>query len=57
MWGFAPRPTKNFLGRKFLDFKELVGNVLFEFLTLCAALARVRRLRGALPTGFGAMLH
>jgi hypothetical protein len=27
MWGFAPRPTKNFLGRKFLDFKELMGNI------------------------------
>jgi len=26
-WGFAPNPTKNFLERKFLDFKELKQNI------------------------------
>jgi hypothetical protein len=25
-WGFAPHPTKNFLLRKFPDFKELYKN-------------------------------
>jgi hypothetical protein len=40
-----------------LDFKELVGNILFGFFTLCAAPMCSARLRGALPTEFGAMLH
>jgi hypothetical protein len=37
MWGFAPRPTKNFLGRKFLDFKELMGSICIWIFVLCAA--------------------
>jgi hypothetical protein len=25
IWGFAPNPTKNFFGKKFLDFKKLLS--------------------------------
>jgi len=28
IWGVAPNPTKNFLERKFLDFKELENGII-----------------------------